>query len=463
MSKKRSILLLFVWNIIIVQSIIAQAQRTYLFPPVDHQEQMATMIVNGTTLSVTVRTVVTTNFPVMEIEIPEHDSSTDGLDIYLREGSYDNRTGTISHVHKGTTWSYEPVYSVSDHYFIHLASRTLLSDQGAFELVVAHDSGLTLLSKNPQEEEWSNHELLTKDNYKYPYDLITADIDPRIEGEEILFIYEDPSIVLGIRIANFYLFSYNDSWVKQLIYQENPVTTAAFVGEFNTSNDETEIVSLSEGGIVTLLQYQKGRWKGERLTSASYGPPFYRYFDGVVADFYPGFLGDEFATGVTTSNKEFIAIFSNKTGNWEPEIIPLGNKTKDSDFITDLAVVGLTDSETEGIIAVDTLGNVWLTYLTTNGWNVVKLYQDTAALHAVQVLSDSNSIIVGGESRNLTEITSDFFSTPSTTTTSIRSNTATTWETEITQLVFSFFSPGMGVLLIIIVGFSRLYRKKRKQ
>ena len=231
-------------------------------------------------------------------------------------------------MHRGTTWSYEPIYSDINLHFTHLNSRTLPSERGAFELVVAHDSGLTLLSKNPQE--WSNYELLMKDIR--PIELFVADFDLITEGEEILFIYEDPSIAIAIRIANFYLFNYNDSWVKDLILQDNPITVSACVGEFNTSNDRTEIMSISDGGTLTLQQYQKGGWNSERIRRYLFEPPYYKYHSGggVAADFYPDVLGNEFATGAKTyffSNKGFIAIFSNKTGDWQPEVIQLGNQT----------------------------------------------------------------------------------------------------------------------------------------
>ncbi len=396
MLRKRSLLLLFfVGNLFLIPQF--QTDRSYSFTPELHQEWVYLTTEDEKNLSITVKTVINTTLPIKDIEVLEKNNCANYIDVYLCEGR--SGIGSIGHARKETTWTYESVFndSITTR---QLAIRT--ETNGTTELVVGHRKGVFLLIKKPQETSWITYPL-REDGFFSTIELIAEDIDPTIPGEEILVI--DGS---WIEFANFYLFSYTGSWTWERIYDENPYTQDAKIGEFNASHQGTEIISVNQGGYVTLLQKQEGKWKGVRLWEFE----TYGYFYGlVVADFYPALPGDEFAVRGQSYNptvgyhEQFIMVFSKKTGSWEPEIILVGDQAANRETISDVIAVNITNSSQKGFIAVDYNGTVWLAYLTNNRWETVKLWQDTGALYAVRALPNSNSIIVGGESAKLTEIT----------------------------------------------------------
>ncbi|MFX1512660.1 MAG: hypothetical protein ACFFCQ_08750 [Promethearchaeota archaeon] len=340
---------------------------------------------------INIRTLTSTTYPIEDLEIIESKSPNTYLDIYICESEMgDTRRGQISHVFGDTMWTYDALL-IEDKVFQQLETIRFQDTLVSTQLIVGHEQGVTLLSED-HEGEWTT-DPLSEFDYHHAWELITGNIDTSTTDEEALLIYEG----MLLDFAYFQMFSYNGSWKSQIIYMENPVTRAVYLGEFNSSHLGTELICANEGGYVTLLQGQKDEWHGTQLWD--FGNAL---CDSVVAtDFYSSSLAEEFVVGCVNSSMQFVALFSYKTGNWSPEIIPLEGNTE----INEIIITDITDSPVPDIIVVDEAGNVWLVVMEEESWEVTKLWQDIDSIRAVKALNHSNTIIVGGKSKKLTEIT----------------------------------------------------------
>lgn len=367
-------------------------------------------------ISVEVHTLATTSYSIEDLEIIEHNGR---CDIFICESKQAEELSKISHISED-----EPLTTIFiSNIRFHQLALIELEDIPESHLVVGHDQGLTLLSQE-FGGGWSNYSL-SEFGYHHPWELITGEIDPSLPNEEFLLIYEGALL----DFAFFQMFSYNDTWTSRIIYSENPVTRAAYVGEFNTSHQGKELICVNEGGYITLLKKMEGKWLGTQLWD--FGNVLLNAVVG--ADFDTSIPGDEFAVGCVNASHQFIAIFSMKKGTWIPEIIPLEGVSQ----INDIVVGNMIGSPVPEIITVDDEGNVWWIRLKEDQWEIQKLWEEKDSLKVVRTLNDS-TVIVGGNSKKLTEI---MLKEPTSTSTTTRSKT-TSWN-------FSF--NGTVVLIIILL------------
>jgi hypothetical protein len=417
-----------------------------IFLPFNNPLENLVLKINTETNSYTITTslLANTELPVIDIEITDKKNSSDKVEIFISEGGSRIISGNVGYLSRTDNWEYELIFSDNRLKFSQLALRNSENSYEKFELIIGHNEGLTVLERPFYEEEWTNYTLLETE-FHHPWELVAADLDPKAEGEEILLIQETALL----DVANFWLFSYNGSWHSKFIYSENPVTRAASMGEFNTSHPGLELMCVNEEGYATLLQLHNTTWNDFQYEWENIS-----FFTEIVrGDFYPASLEDEFVAGVSKGN---LVIFSKENQSWKPEILHLDDSPSDTVMITDIISVDFSDSEVDDIIAVSTDGSVWLISCIDGVWNPMKLWQDSAALFAIKEIPQTNSIIVGGASKKITEITLN--QTTSTTTTLSISNSSSSLSQTTTKVNFLLITE----VIICLVIHQLFYQRRSK-
>jgi hypothetical protein len=430
---------------------------------------------NDDALGVVAKTLLTTEFPLLDIEVAG-DGPHRYPDIYLIAGTrwYEdeerNYLGQVQHVFHATQWTAELLLSKANH-FTGLAIRTEEETQ-AHQPVLAYHQGVLLFAPT-QNGSWTTVVLreLPPGWFGYePWDLLAADFNPEYAGEEILVFFHD-----AVGGARFQEFSYNSSsalWNCTLSCYQNPRIHAACWGDFNTSHPGKELLGVDREGSAILFQRTAASWSGTQLGRLEgweglevvvpiHFPPSSENLRPVRFTMKSGFAaggGDRNEIG--TPVKGFVAIYSPVLGNWTPEIIPMPEQC----YITTLAVAQLTDSAFPDIVAGDDRGNVWLVTQQNGTWAVRKLWRDTGAITAVRAVYQGTGLVTGGYSGNLTELTTAATRFP------VPANTTTTWDTSAptstgdTQTSARAAAPSTAteVFLATLLALSIANKKKRK-